>query len=288
MARFNPPPNWPPPPDGWTPHEGWQPDPAWGPPPDGWQFWTDGPVPPASAPPPPLPPPPPPLAVRPAGSRSAPGVLGWIGIAVFLALAIGATASTGLSGALVLVGLATLVVGAVAGIRGGVAWARLATRRAGWFLAVAGLIALCIGGAIAPPASNSPTKPRQVAQKSESRAFVAVPTTAKPVPTTPASSPTTTTATAHPTAKASPSATPTKSKPISKPKPKPISEPKPKPVKTTPPPVHHSCTRTGRGTCIQGGEFCPKMSYGSSGYDAAGRRYVCEGPDHSHPHWEKP
>jgi hypothetical protein len=40
-ARFNPPPNWPPAPDGWTPPQGWQPDPAWGPAPDGWQLWLD-------------------------------------------------------------------------------------------------------------------------------------------------------------------------------------------------------------------------------------------------------
>lgn len=40
---FNPPPNWPPHPDGWTPPSGWRPDPAWGPEPTGWKFWIDAP-----------------------------------------------------------------------------------------------------------------------------------------------------------------------------------------------------------------------------------------------------
>lgn len=50
---------------------------------------------------------------------------------------------------------------------------------------------------------------------------------------------------------------------------------------------HHKCTRTSSGTCIRGGEFCPQASYGHSGWDAKGRRYVCKG-NHQHPHWMKP
>jgi hypothetical protein len=49
----------------------------------------------------------------------------------------------------------------------------------------------------------------------------------------------------------------------------------------------HACTRTSSGTCIQGGQFCPQASYGHSGWDARGRRYVCRG-DHTHPHWMLP
>lgn len=49
----------------------------------------------------------------------------------------------------------------------------------------------------------------------------------------------------------------------------------------------HACTLTASGTCIQGGQFCPKAKYGESGWDANGRRYVCTG-DSSHPHWMKP
>ena len=51
--------------------------------------------------------------------------------------------------------------------------------------------------------------------------------------------------------------------------------------------AQHACTRTSSGSCIQGGEFCPQADYGSSGWDASGRRYVCTG-DHTHPHWETP
>lgn len=47
----------------------------------------------------------------------------------------------------------------------------------------------------------------------------------------------------------------------------------------------HACTRTSSGSCIRGGQFCPQASYGTSGYDANGRRYICAG-DRSHPRWE--
>ncbi|MEZ0580405.1 hypothetical protein [Nocardioides sp. MH1] len=50
---------------------------------------------------------------------------------------------------------------------------------------------------------------------------------------------------------------------------------------------HHHCTRTSSGSCIRGGEFCPQASYGHSGWDARGRRYVCKG-DRTHPHWMRP
>lgn len=38
--RFNPPPNWPPVPQGWTPPAGWRPPTEWGEPPYGWQLWV--------------------------------------------------------------------------------------------------------------------------------------------------------------------------------------------------------------------------------------------------------
>jgi hypothetical protein len=49
----------------------------------------------------------------------------------------------------------------------------------------------------------------------------------------------------------------------------------------------HRCTHTSSGTCIRGGQFCPKAKYGQSGWDAYNRRYVCKG-NHTHPHWMKP
>jgi hypothetical protein len=49
----------------------------------------------------------------------------------------------------------------------------------------------------------------------------------------------------------------------------------------------HACTHTSSGSCIRGGQFCPKAKYGKSGYSASGKRYVCKG-SHSHPHWMIP
>ena len=49
----------------------------------------------------------------------------------------------------------------------------------------------------------------------------------------------------------------------------------------------HACTKTASGTCIKGGQFCPKKKYKKSGWDAKGRRYVCKG-SRSHPRWLKP
>lgn len=47
-----------------------------------------------------------------------------------------------------------------------------------------------------------------------------------------------------------------------------------------------SCTKTSSGTCIKGGQFCPKSKYKQTGIDAKGRKYVCKG-DKNHPHWMK-
>lgn len=52
-------------------------------------------------------------------------------------------------------------------------------------------------------------------------------------------------------------------------------------------PTRAVCTHTSSGSCIRGGEFCPRSKYGKSGYDAKGRRYVCKG-NRTHPHWMKP
>ena len=45
-------------------------------------------------------------------------------------------------------------------------------------------------------------------------------------------------------------------------------------------------TKTSTGTCIKGGQFCPKAKYKKAGIDAKGRKYVCKG-DKNHPHWMK-
>lgn len=53
------------------------------------------------------------------------------------------------------------------------------------------------------------------------------------------------------------------------------------------PDASHECTTTSSGSCIAGGQFCPKAKYGQSGWDAQGRMYVCKG-DSDHPHWMIP
>jgi hypothetical protein len=58
-------------------------------------------------------------------------------------------------------------------------------------------------------------------------------------------------------------------------------------VKKKAPEQNHACTLTSSGNCIEGGQFCPKAKYGETGWDAAGRAYVCTG-DSDHPHWMLP
>jgi hypothetical protein len=50
--------------------------------------------------------------------------------------------------------------------------------------------------------------------------------------------------------------------------------------------LKRSCTTTSSGSCIRGGQFCPRAKYGKVGYDAKGRAYKCKG-SRSHPHWSK-
>ena len=52
------------------------------------------------------------------------------------------------------------------------------------------------------------------------------------------------------------------------------------------PTIAARCTTTSSGSCIRGGEFCPRSMYNRAGYDAYGRRYVCKG-NRTHPHWMK-
>lgn len=46
----------------------------------------------------------------------------------------------------------------------------------------------------------------------------------------------------------------------------------------------HSCTTTSTGSCIRGGQYCPKADYGKTGYDANGNKLTCTG-DRTHPRW---
>lgn len=49
------------------------------------------------------------------------------------------------------------------------------------------------------------------------------------------------------------------------------------------------CTMTSSGSCIRGGEFCPRADDGQRGTDVEGRSYVCEDKTHTgRDHWELP
>lgn len=66
----------------------------------------------------------------------------------------------------------------------------------------------------------------------------------------------------------------------------PKTEPKAQTRQASPKPAQlvGGCTRTSKGTCIQGGQFCPEAKYGQTGHDANGRSYRCTGSK-SRPHW---
>lgn len=65
------------------------------------------------------------------------------------------------------------------------------------------------------------------------------------------------------------------------------------PVVTRPAPTTRAaaplCTTTSSGSCIRGGEFCPRADDGQRGTDVEGRPYVCEDKTHTgRDHWELP
>jgi hypothetical protein len=70
----------------------------------------------------------------------------------------------------------------------------------------------------------------------------------------------------------------------SPPRPRHTNQP-PQPPPHTYSPPSQSCTTTSSGSCIRGGEFCPRADYGQTGYDANGTSHTCAG-DNEHPHWE--
>lgn len=63
------------------------------------------------------------------------------------------------------------------------------------------------------------------------------------------------------------------------------------PVVTRPAPTTRAaaplCTTTSSGSCIRGGEFCPRADDGQRGTDVEGRTYLCEDKTHTgRDHWE--
>ena len=217
-AVFNAPPGWPTPPPGWAPEPGWLPDPSWPPAPPGWQFWTPAgsvhatlttplpAVPPsaeasrgsiiygAGAPPAP------PFGgagpvVTPAGQavsgepRGGDGktaaVVGWGGLILFALLGL----TAGFSGVLTLAGVYAFVVAVIALARGRVRWAHLPSRAIGGIALVGSIVAMSVGGAMAPAAPVADNKP---APKTTAVATPAAATTTTSSPPTTTSSTTTT------------------------------------------------------------------------------------------------
>jgi hypothetical protein len=71
-------------------------------------------------------------------------------IVVALLLVVAGAAAGGFSGALSMLGLAVLVVGLAAAVRGRARWALIPTRRVGGLVAASGLALLMVGGALLP------------------------------------------------------------------------------------------------------------------------------------------
>ena len=135
--RFNPPPGWPPVPPGWAPPAGWRPPPGWPPVPTGWALWIEDDSPSSVT----------------SGHRTwHPGRrLVTTGGAVLCVATLGLFA--GVSGALVLGGIAAVLAGLVGLIRP--RWVGVPTRMPSGITAGAGVVLLVAGAAIAPP--NGPT-----------------------------------------------------------------------------------------------------------------------------------
>ena len=75
--------------------------------------------------------------------------------ALLLLFTVAAAATSGAGGALIILGLAALVAGVVASVRGRLRLLRLASRRAGLLMAASGLAVTMVGGAISPTAATT-------------------------------------------------------------------------------------------------------------------------------------
>ena len=98
-----------------------------------------------------------PTAVRPDRRR---GVLAGVAALALLFMIVG-LATQGPSGGLLMIGLVALIVGLVAVVRGQARWALVASRGIGGAVAGAGLVALTLGGALAPSPAPTVASSRQ-------------------------------------------------------------------------------------------------------------------------------
>jgi hypothetical protein len=82
-------------------------------------------------------------------------------------LVIAGFASGGFSGGLIMAGLMSLLLGVGAAIAGRARWAFIASRKTAGIVAAAGLVALIVGGATAPPAATSTASSMSQEQEQE-------------------------------------------------------------------------------------------------------------------------
>lgn len=131
---------------------------------------------------------PPGLAVRSAprgGNSKTAAWLGWGGLAVFALLGL----TSGFGGVLMFAGLFAFVVAVIALARGRVSWAHLPSRAMGGIALVGSIVAMSVGGAIAPATPVADSKP---APKTPAVAPPAAATTTTSSPSTTTSATTTT------------------------------------------------------------------------------------------------
>lgn len=83
-------------------------------------------------------------------------LIAWIAaLALLLLLTVSAATTSGAGGLLIMLGLAALVAGVVATVRGRLPTLRLASRRAGLLMAASGLAMTMVGGAISPTVAKT-------------------------------------------------------------------------------------------------------------------------------------
>jgi hypothetical protein len=117
-----------------------------------------------------------------------------IGVATIVGLlAVLVAITSGIGAAIGALGLAAFVIGAIAVVRGGATWARIVGRRAAAAVAVAGVVAMGIGGALTPETATDNTAAEAAAPTSSAAPTTSAPETTSAAPRPLVAAPATTT-----------------------------------------------------------------------------------------------
>jgi uncharacterized membrane protein YgcG len=120
-----------------------------------------------------------------------------IGVATLVGLFVLLVAiASGVGAAIGVLGLAVLVVGVIAVVRGGAAWARIVSRRAAVAVAIAGFVAMAVGGAMTPSPETDNTASEAAAPISSAAPTTSAPATTSAAPKPLVAAPVTTTSAA--------------------------------------------------------------------------------------------